>query len=295
MAQIQKKNNYWLGTFDCMASPCEIFIRTEDATHAKKIIQIATTEARRIEKKYSRYATNNIIDQINNANGKTLSVDEETALLLDYAEQCYQLSDGLFDVTAGVLRKFWRFDGSNNIPKQQDIEQIIRYIGWHKVKWQKPLLTLSPGMEIDFGGIGKEYAVDRVTTLIKQTSSAFALINFGGDMAAVGFQSHMEKPWEIGLQDPENPESGPIARIKLSHGAVATSGDSNRFLLKDGQRYSHILNPKTGWPIDNAAKQVTVMAPTCIEAGMLATFAILQGLDAENFLAAQDVEYRIVF
>lgn len=293
MAQIQKKNDYWLGKFDCMASPCEVFIRTEYAAHAKKIIQIAETEARRIEKKYSRYASNNIIYQINNANGKTLSVDEETALLLDYAAQCYQLSDGLFDVTAGVLRKIWRFDGSDNIPKQQDIDQIINYIGWHKVKWQKPLLTLCPGMEIDFGGIGKEYAVDRVTTLIKQISSAFALINFGGDMTTVGYQNG-EKPWEIGLQDPSKPESAPIARIKLSHGAVATSGDTNRFLLKNGQRYSHILNPKTGWPIDHAAKQVTVMAPTCIEAGMLATFAILQGIDAESFLAAQDVEYRIV-
>ena len=294
MAQFFRKNNYWLGKFDCMASPCEIFVSTEPRAHAIKIIELAESEALRIEKKFSRYTTDNIVYRINNAEGKTLSVDEETALLLDYADQCYQMSDGLFDITAGVLRKVWRFDGSDNIPNPLDIKQVFQHIGWQKVKWEKPYLTLNPGMEIDFGGIGKEYAVDRAANLIRQKYSEFTLVNFGGDMAAVGTKN-MKKPWKIGLQDPNNIKSGLVAKIELSHGAVATSGDAYRFLLKNGRRYSHILNPQTGWPIENAPKQVTVMAPTCIEAGMLATFAMLQGSEAESFLAAQDVEYRIIY
>jgi len=294
MAQLEKKNHYWLGKFNCMASPCEVFVSTNDKSEAQQIINIAEVEARRIEKKFSRYAKDNIVYRINNSNGNILTVDEETALLLDYAEQCHQLSEGLFDITSGILRKAWRFDGSDNIPTQQDVTDILQYIGWHKITWKKPYLTLHPGMEIDFGGIGKEYAVDRAAGLIKEKHLDFTLINFGGDMATVG-SNNMNKPWEIGLQDPNNTDSSLIAKIELSHGAVATSGDAHRFLLKNGKRYSHILNPQTGWPIENAPKQVTVMAPTCIEAGMLATFAMLQGPEAEIFLAAQDVEYRVIF
>ena len=147
-------------------------------------------------------------------------------------------------------------------------------------------------MQLDFGGIGKEYAVDRVAALISQNFTRHALVNFGGDISVAGPRTN-DQPWEIGLQDPEK-NNDVVAKVELRQGAVATSGDLNRFLLKDGVRYTHILNPKTGWPVKNAPRQVTVLANTCIDAGMLSTFAILHGAQAEEFLIAQEVEYRII-
>lgn len=276
-----------------MASPCELLLDTKDKSLAEVILSAAATEAKRIEKKYSRYQDNNIIYEINNANGKTIEVDEETARLLDYAQQCFELSNSLFDVTSGVLREVWHFDGSDNIPEKKSVEKIMQRVGWNKLSWKKPFLTMLPDMQLDFGGIGKEYAVDRVASNISQQFTKHALVNFGGDITATGPRQNGEA-WEIGLQDPEQ-NNAVVAKVALKKGAVATSGDLNRFLLKDGIRYTHILNPKTGWPVKNAPRQVTVLANTCIDAGMLSTFAILQGDKAEEFLKAQEVEYRIIY
>jgi len=275
-----------------MASQCEILLDTKDEKLAWDALQSAQKEAIRIEQKYSRYKSGNIIDKINTANGERVTVDEETARLLDYAQQCFNLSDGAFDITSGVLRKAWKFDGSNNIPDQKIISKIMNQVGWEKVEWKNPKLRMLPGMQLDFGGIGKEYAVDRTAAIIAQHYTAHVLVNFGGDISVAGPRENGEA-WEIGLQNPEE-NNATVAKVALKKGAVATSGDLNRFLLKNGKRYTHILNPKTGWPIKNAPRQVTVLANTCIDAGMLSTFAILQGAEAEEFLIAQDVDYRII-
>jgi len=283
---------FWRGRFEAMASPCEILIDSTDAELANKAISTAVDEVERIEKKFSRYRKDNIIYQINTANGKIIVVDEETAALLDYAQQCYELSDGRFDVTSGVLRRVWKFDGSSNIPTDSQIQDVLQNVGWQKVYWQKPMFSMQEGMEVDFGGIGKEYAVDRSALLISALGITSVLVNYGGDLVALGPRAN-GIPWEVGMQDPDD-NSSMMAKIELSKGGVATSGDLHRFLLKDGVRYSHILDTKTGWPIKNACRQVTVLASNCMEAGMLATFALLKGQDAEAFLQEQEVEYRLV-
>jgi len=275
-----------------MASQCEILIDCNDKKLAWAVVNAAQHEASRIEKKYSRYTTNNIIYQINNAQGKTVEVDDETARLLNYAQQCFELSDGAFDISSGVLREAWKFDGSDNIPSKNKVSAILARVGWDKIKWDYPTLRMLTGMQLDFGGIGKEYAVDKTAAIIAEQFTTNVLVNFGGDIAVSGARKN-GSPWEIGLQDPEK-NNAVIAKIELKKGGVATSGDLNRFLLKEGIRYTHILDPKTGWPVKNAPRQVTVLANTCIDAGMLSTFAILQGGNAEAFLIEQDVEYRIV-
>jgi len=210
--------------------------------------------------------------------------------MLDFADQCYQLSNHKFDVTSGVLRKLWTFDGGNNIPQQSQIDQLMQQVGWEKVNWQKPFITLLTDMEIDFGGIGKEYAVDQSAQLIHKAISEPVLINYGGDIFATA-PRNPNTPWVIGVDDPKHTGESAIGKIQLYQGGLATSGDARRFLLKDNIRYSHILDPETGWPIPNAPHSVTVVANSCLEAGMLATFAILQGDKARNFLGQQKVNY----
>ena len=277
-----------------MASPCECLVACDDEQLASQLVLIARQEAKRIEQKFSRYRDDNIIYKINHAEGKAITVDNETADLLDFAAQCYELSEHGFDVTSGVLREAWKFDGSDNIPDKAQVENVLLRVGWPKVNWQRPVLTLQEGMEIDLGGIGKEYAVDQVAKLLKQQApDVDVLVNFGGDLVATGPRLK-GKAWTVGVDDPSKTGQGTVGGIEIKKAAFATSGDARRFLLKDGVRYSHILNPLTGWPVEHAPRSVSVLANTCIEAGMMATFALLQGKNARQFLEEQDVVFWMV-
>jgi thiamine biosynthesis lipoprotein len=271
-----------------MASPCEVHVAGADRATAERVLNVVAAETRRIEAKFSRYRPDNIGHAINTAEGGTVVVDDETARLLDYAGQLFELSDGMFDITSGVLRKVWRFDGSDRVPTRAAVKALLARIGWRKIHWRSPELVLEPGMQLDFGGLGKEYAVDRAAALVAPLWSN-CLLNFGGDLVALG-PSLAGRPWLVGVEAVGN--AGTAAKqIELLRGALATSGDARRFLLKHGKRFGHVLDPNTGWPVEDAPRSVTVAAPTCTQAGMFATFALLRGGDAEAFLQAQSVRY----
>jgi thiamine biosynthesis lipoprotein len=286
---IQRRDGLVIGRFKAMASPCEVLIETADDALASELLQEARAEALRIEGKFSRYRDDNIMYRINNAGGEAVDVDDETARLLDFAAHCYAISDGLFDVTSGILRRAWTFDGSDRLPTQGQIEGLLRDIGWPRVGWQAPSLSLPASMEIDFGGIGKEYAVDRTLDRLRARCGDPVLVNFGGDLHCSGPRRGGE-PWITGIENPLQ-EGRAFNTLQVYAGALATSGDAFRYLLKDGVRYGHILNPITGWPVVGAPRSVTVAAQNCTEAGILATLAMLHGPDAEVFLRAQDVRY----
>lgn len=299
MPTLEHRKDYFSCRFTAMASPCEVLIDTQIESIATTACNIAEKEARRIERKFSRYRKDNIIHHANT--GQTIKADEETARLLDFADKLYQLSEGLFDITAGVLHKVWQFDGSsNNLPDQNTIDDLLPYIGWDKVHWENPNLTLPEGMEIDLGGIGKEYAVDRTAHIIQsyftaQKKNVSVLVNFGGDISALGPGIQNGRAWLIGvdtgIDGTSNNENQTL--LELNRGGIATSGDTRRFVLIEGKRFGHVLNPKTGWPVRNAPSLVTVAASTCTDAGMLSTLAMLHGADAENFLKEQGVKYWV--
>ena len=284
---LTRRNGYWVGEFRAMAGPCQVLSRAA-RSGAREQLRAAAGEAWRIEAKYSRYRTGNIVHRINTANGRPVEVDEETAGLLDFASDLHRLSGGRFDISSGVLREVWTFDGSDRVPAPEDVERVLRRVGWDKIAWERPWLTLAPGMQIDLGGIGKEYAVDRAVQRAAARDGAPCLVNFGGDIAAAGTTAGVD-PWRVGIEsiDPGSPGK----RIALAHGGLATSGDARRFLLKGGIRYGHLLDPRTGWPVAGAPRSVTVAADTCTQAGMLSTFAMLMGDGAEAFLEKQHVRY----
>ena len=289
----ERRDDYWLARFLAMGSPCELLVDSDDRALTEQLANLAYIEAKRIEQKFSRYRDDNIVHRIHHNAGAPVELDDETAKLLDYADLCYRLSDGLFDITSGVLRKVWKFDGSDRVPAERDISAVLPSVGWSKVTWNKPQLMLPVGMEIDFGGMGKEYAVDKAVLLLTAASKVSMVINFGGDLFVTGRRAD-GNPWRIGIDDPDATGEHALGQLQLARGGVATSGDARRFLLKDNTRYGHILNPKTGWPMRDAPRSVTVAAPTCVEAGMLTTFAVLQGPNAENFLAEQEVQHWVV-
>jgi thiamine biosynthesis lipoprotein len=273
--------------FHAMATPCELRVETGDAGLAARLGAAAEGEARRIEEKFSRYRPDSVVGKINAGANRGLVLDRETASLLDCAAQCFEASDGLFDITSGVLRRAWRFDGSDNIPEPERIRALMPLIGWSKVTWRRPELILPLGMEIDLGGLAKEYAVDRVLEETAAMAALPILVNFGGDLRVTGPRAD-GTAWNVAIESVEV-SGGLAALLELNQGALATSGDARRFLLKDGVRYGHILDPRTGWPVKDALRSVTVAAATCVEAGLTATLAMLQGAEAEAFLKEEDI------
>lgn len=261
--------------FRAMGCPCEIQLFTDTQEIARQIANSAISEVLRLEAKYSRYRSDSLLSQINKAaaEGGELTVDNETASLLDYAQTCFEQSDGLFDVTSGILRHVWRFE-SNQIPDTKDIKQLVKRIGWHKLRWQAPSLKFTVrGMELDFGGIVKEYAADRIAALCRESGASSGFVNLGGDVALIGPRPD-QRPWRIGIQHPRN-NAEMLTTVGLSTGAIASSGDYQRFMLLDGQRYSHVFNPKTGWPVRHLAA-VSVLSEFCVVAGSAATIAMLK-------------------
>jgi thiamine biosynthesis lipoprotein len=276
-----------------MASPCEVLVDTDDEPAARAALEAARAEALRIERKFSRYRSDNVVHAINHSDGRPVEVDEELAGLLDYAATCHEVSEGRFDITSGVLRRAWTFDGREHVPDLAAIAAALALLGWSRVTWRDRVLTLPAGMEIDLGGLGKEYAVDRSASQVAQASRAAFLVNFGGDLFASG-PRRGNVPWLVGVEDPASPGAGQKLRLALPRGALATSGDARRHVIVRGRRLGHILDPRTGWPVEGAPRSVTVMAPTCTEAGTLATLAILRGRDAARFLEAQGVQHWVV-
>jgi FAD:protein FMN transferase len=277
--------------FDSMASPCEVLVASRDRELALQLGSLAAQEAWRIERKYSRYRDDSVLGWIHRNRGHWIEVDVETASLLDFAARCFELSDGLFDVTSGVLRQAWKFDGSDRIPSAEAVMRLLPRVGFDKLRWESPRLLLPVGMELDFGGIGKEYAVDRAYEMLATRCPAPFLVNLGGDLRAN--RPPPDGRWRVGV---ERPDADRVAAmiLELGRGALATSGDSRRFLMRNSQRYGHVLDPRTGWPVPDSPRSVTVAASSCTEAGLLSTVALLHGADAKSFLEEQGVRYWLV-
>ncbi len=259
-----------------MGSPCELRLYAVDEKTAKQVASDAIAEVDRLEKKYSRYRDDSVTTKINNSAGNKngIEVDTETALLLNYAQVGYEQSAGLFDITSGILRKAWDFR-SNKIPEQRDIEALLPLIGWNKLIWNAPLLCLPlQGMELDFGGYVKEYAADVAANFCILAGIQGGLVNLGGDICIIG--PHPDgNSWKVGIRHPRNPNM-PMSFVLLSKGGLASSGDYERFMVVNGVRYAHILNPKTGWPVNSLAS-TSVCAEQCVVAGTSSTIAMLKG------------------
>jgi len=290
---MSRAGDHFVGRFTAMASPCEVLVDTDDPAEAEVLVHLAEREAHRIEQKFSRYRTDNVVHRINSSGGRAIRLDDETARMLDYAAACYEMSGGMFDVTSGALRRVWKFDGGDRVPSDSAVEEVLRHVGWSRVTWQDAVLTLPEGMEIDLGGLGKEYAVDRAAALIAAQSTCAFLVNFGGDLFAGGARRG-NRFWVVGVDDPERSGRAAVYRIQLARGGLATSGDARRFVLWQGKRLGHILDPRTGWPVEDAPRSVTVLGPTCMEAGTLSTLGYLQGPGARAFLEAQGVQFWIL-
>jgi thiamine biosynthesis lipoprotein len=278
--------------FEAMASRCEIVLAAPDERAARAIARDAAAEVARIEAVYSRYRPDSIVSRINAAAGRdAVECDDETCGLLDYADHLHRASGGLFDVTSGVLRRAWDFRRPQ-LPEADRLAALLPLVDWTAVRREGRWTALPrAGMEIDFGGFGKEYAAERAAAVLVRAGVRHGYVNLGGDMRFVGPQPD-GRPWRIGIQDPRA-RDGVVAGIDVSQGALATSGDYERFFDLDGRRYCHVLNPRTGMPVSHW-RSVSVLAPLAVLAGSVSTIAMLKEAEGLAFLAASGVSYLAV-
>lgn len=285
----QQADGCQVRSFAAMGSPCEIRLHLPDVVLGQRLMQAVVDEVARLEQRYSRYRPESLLSAVNAVarEGGSIEVDEETALLLDYADTCHRQSGGLFDITSGVLREAWRFD-DGGVPDPALIERLRARVGWHRVCWERPVLTFPAGMEIDFGGVVKEYAVDRAAALCMSAGVRHGIVNLGGDLRVMGPQLD-GSAWRIGIQHPRDPGQA-AGTLRLSSGAIATSGDYARCKIVNGQRYGHVLDPRTGWPVRSLAS-VTVIADFCLVAGSASTIAMLKQDEGAQWLRSLGVQH----
>lgn len=271
--------NLYTHSFQAMGTRCETQLFATSADKAARAAAAVQADVERLEARYSRYRDTSFLAQINRiaARGGSVDVDAETAHLLDYAATCHAESKGLFDITSGILRRAWNFK-SGALPKPGDVQELLQHVGWHRLRWHsgRTLEFPEPGLELDFGGIVKEYAADRAATLCAAHGTPHALINLGGDIRIAG--PHPDgSPWRIAIRDPRHADGdgvGVLQTLELFSGALASSGDYERCIHINGIRYGHILNPLTGWPVRHMAA-VSVAADFCVVAGSAATIGML--------------------
>lgn len=278
--------------FKAMGSACEMVISASSEAEAKRCIDLVVGEINRIEKKYSRYLPDSVISQINSSAGRNWTeCDNETNSLLDYADKLFHLSDGMFDITSGIFRKIWNFS-SPKVPSLQEINAILDLVGWLKVGRDENAVKLEDvGMELDFGGFGKEYAVDRAVTLLVENNIKCGYVNLGGDLRVVGPKPNGD-PWKMAILNPEKPEES-IASIPIHFGALATSGDYEKFFDLNGKRYCHVISPVTGFPV-TYWKSISIFAPLSITAGTYSTIAMLKEEYALDWLETSGLAYLAI-
>jgi thiamine biosynthesis lipoprotein len=267
-------------SFPALGTVCEVqYAAPGGEAQARGFETAAVAWVSAFEAKYSRFRSDSLVSRINAAAGRDwVPVDEEMEALLKLCDTLHFMTQGVLDPTSLPLIQLWNYKAEQpRIPSAAEIATAKARVGWKKVQRAPGKIFLpEAGMALDFGGFGKEYAVDIVAQITSDHQIPCALVDFGHDLRAIGAPPG-RPAWHVGLEDPQ--KSGVAAgSIGVVGKGVASSGDYLRCFVIEGRRYGHIIDPRTGWPVANGTLQATVIAPTCLQAGVLSTTAFVLGV-----------------
>lgn len=239
----------------------------------QRAISLAFDEIKRIDKLMNVYDRESEISQINQAAGKrSVVVSAETLEVIERSLKYAQLTDGALDISVSPIMELWGFGSdSNRVPSDDELAEKLSLVDYKKITVDSSNSTVkleSPGMKIDVSGIAKGYAVDRAVQVMKDSGIRNMLVNAGGDIYAMGSPPRRGS-WNIGIRHPRN-NADLLGVVKLKDKAVATSGDYENFFQVDGERYCHIMNPRTGRPV-SGIMSVTIVADNTADVDALAT------------------------
>ena len=265
--------------FRALGTACSIQFRQEDDRAALTFAADALGWLGAFEAKFSRFRESSAVSRINAAAGREWAqTDAEMERMLDLAEGLYNLTDGILDATMLPLLRVWDWKAVHTaLPAAEDIQTALSLTGWRKVQRRKNAVFLPhAGMGLDFGGFGKEFAVDRLARLATERGIKDALVDLGRDIYALGGNG-VHPFWHVGIEDALHPGACRTG-LGLSNRAVSASGDHARCFMHNGRRYGHILDPRTGWPVANGVRGVNVVAQSCLEAGIYSTAVCILGV-----------------
>lgn len=273
----------------------EAKIVTKDINFAKKVLYLAFKEIERIDSLLAWQIPTSEISKISSFAGKSpVKISFETYSILERSLNYSDRSNGIFDVTVGPLTQLWGFNGDEEpttVPDKNAIDSCLKLVGYKDLILNKGDTTAflrRAGMSIDLGGIGKGYAIDRASDILKKSGLTSFLFNAGGDVLVSGYKA-VDQNWTVGIKDPRK-EDKLLGSVELTNKSIATSGDYERFFEIDGRRYHHIIDPSTGFPASNSIS-VSIIAESAERADALATTVFItqgksgwQGSNDEEFL-----------
>jgi thiamine biosynthesis lipoprotein len=277
-AAIRRQDGLATLTFFAMGTRCQVMLVEPSSPAGGACLDHLLNAVADFEAKYSRFLEGSLISRINAAAGKHwVEVDEEADRIFALCGDLFFFTHGAFDPTALPLIRLWNWKSNPPVvPDDNALRTARELVGWNKVQRRRGGIFLpQPGMCLDLGGVGKEYAVDMAVALAAQHGVENVLVDFGQDIRAHG-KPPGRPAWHVGLESPDNPGTC-WASVAVTDHAVASSGDDLRHFVHEGRRYGHIIDPRTGYPVQNDCRAVSVVAPACTIAGILTTTAFILG------------------
>ena len=275
------KSSLYKETLKLMGNRFEISVVTHNKLRAKLCIQAAVDEIRRIEKLLTTFNESSQTNLVNrNAGLMPVKVDKELFDLIKRSKKISELTQGAFDITYGSIdKRFWNFDQTmTSLPDSQTAKKLVRLINYKNVVLDQNNMTVflkEKGMRIGFGGIGKGYAAEKAKYLLQQMGIENGIVNAAGDLTAWGYQPN-GKSWTIGIADP-NVTRNAFSYLELTNTSIATSGNYEKYVMIDGKKYSHTIDPKSGYPV-TGIKSVTIISPNAEIADAMATPVMIMGI-----------------
>ena len=290
------KQPFTYANFHCFQSKCEIIIESPINDEVKLLCSRAITLADEIQNNYNPKLDSSELSKINASSGNTYMVaNTETAKILDYCNNLFYLTDGLFDVSIGSLMQVWSKTKQERIkPSLMAINKAIKNVGWQKVIWNKPSITTPKGMALDVSSFIKAYAVDKIVDKLKAKTKLPALINFSGDMRVLNPTTSIPN-WSVSIAGYKDNNSNMPLDIYLKEGAIATSGSAINFLDEQNRPVYSGVNPLTGDRIRHSPDSIVVQSDLCVQASTQATIAMLKGRMATAYLQREKVKYWVRF
>lgn len=290
-AQVLRKRTTLL-----MGGRFDISIVDKDSLSAEKNIDIVIAEITRIENLISDWKPDSQVSQVNqNAGIKPIKVDREVFQLTQRAIKLSEITNGGFDVSFAAMDRIWKFDGSmNEMPSAEAIKKSVEKVGYKNIildSVESTIFLKLKGMKIGFGALGEGYATDKCRAMMIEKGIQAGIINGSGDMSTWGKQPN-GKDWKIGITNPFHPEKL-LAAVPIKDGAVTTSGSYEKFVVFNGKRYSHIINPATGYPATGLCS-VTVFGPNAETANGLSTSMMVLGQKEGLLLLQKFSDYSCV-
>lgn len=265
--------------FRALGTDCAVRYVAPTAEAAQRYEHAARHWVEVFEARYSRFRPESIVSRINGLAGQAwVEIDAEMEQMLDICAALHGMTGGMLDATAGPLIRLWDYhQPAAVLPGAAQVAEVRALVGWSKVQ-RAPGRVYLPraGMALDFGGWGKEWAVDAVAQLAASFGISQVLVDFGHDIRCSGTPPG-RPAWHVGLEDPSQPGTHRGSVALLAGKGIASSGDYLRGFTRNGRRYGHIVDPNTGEPVSHDCRQVTVVADSCLQAGILSTTAFILG------------------